>query len=179
MKKIFALVCFTTLLLTSCSNDDDAIDFDTIGTTIDLDPVTFGAPDFAVTFSFIDNNIEVFDSDVVQVFRREGTANGEPLWEPLPTASFFFFNETTNSVDGFLNYRYNFTIDDVEIVLNFDVADGNLVGPEFTTNQIFRIVVLPSAFAEDNGIDIQNYDALSSALQLKSKTIPKMAIQQQ
>ncbi|MBQ0733289.1 hypothetical protein [Aquimarina celericrescens] len=178
MKKLFTLLCLTTLLFTSCSNDDDFVDFDTIGTTIDLDPVTFGQPDFAVTFSFLDNGIEVFDSDVVQVFRREGTFNGEPVWEPLPTASFFFFNETTGAVEGFLNYRYNFTIDDVEIILDFDVPDANLVGPEFTVNQLFRIVVVPAAFADDNNINLKDYNALSTALKLKSRSIPKMSIKQ-
>ncbi len=177
MKKLFTLLCITAFIFTSCSNDDDFVDFDTIGTTIDLEPITFGQPDFAATFSFFDNGIDVFDSDVVTVFRREGTSNnGEAIWEPLPTASVFFINDATNAIEGFLNYRYNFTIDDVEIVLDFDVPDANLVTAEFTTNQIFRIVIVPSDFIENKSVNVKDYESLSKALKLESRTIPKMSI---
>ncbi len=174
MKKIFTLLCLTTFIFTSCSNDDDFVDTDTIGQTIDLLGVDFRADgDFTINFSFIDNNIEVFDSDVISVFRQEDVLqNGDPVWEPLPTANFFFFNDTTGAVEGFLNYRYNFTLDDVDIILSFDVPDASLVGAEFTDNQVFRIVVVPSAFAQENKIDITNYKALVSALNLNTENIP-------
>lgn len=176
MKKILTLLCAIPFLFASCSNDDDFVDTDTIGQTIDLTGVNFEDPDFAINFSFTANNIPVFNSDAVLVYRQEGINNGNPIWEPLPTASFFFFNDATGAVEGFLNYRYNFTLDDVDIILNFDLPSADLLTTEFTNNQVFRIVIVPAEFAENNTIDFSDFNAVSNALNLESKDIPIISL---
>ncbi len=176
MKKILFLLSISLVFFTSCSDDDDNIDFDTIGLTIDLTGVDFLAPDFAINFSFVNNGIDVFDSDTVLVYRLEDVFQGQDVWEPLPTAPFFFFNDTTGAIEGFLNYRFNFTIDDVDIILDFDTPA--VVGPEFTENQIFRIVVVPAEFTNDPSIDISNINEVMSALKINNKNIAKISMKQ-
>ncbi len=164
MKKIITLLCLTTLLLTSCSNDDD-VDFDTIAQTIDLvDGVNFIAPEYTILFSFVENRIEVFPSDAIAIFRRDGFSDtNQPIWEPLPTPAIFF----DDGNDVF--YRYNHTDTDVEIIL--ESADPAALSTEFRQNVVFRIVVIPSARAQDKTLDLTNYEALSSALDINSENI--------
>jgi len=162
MKKIFTLLFVSIFLLTSCSSDDDNVDFDTIGQTLEFTTTFNSGNGFMERFIFDQN---IFDSDVVLVFRLDGVDNGLDVWEPLPTASFFFFNDTTGAIEGFLNYRFNFTVGDVDVFLNTD-APG-LAGPEFTDNQTFRVVVVPSDFAQNTEVDLSNFNELSTALNLE------------
>ncbi len=165
MKKIFTLLCLTTLIFTSCSNDDD-IDFDTIAQSFEVRDVNF-SPDnqgIAAINVPIPLDIEIFEADVIQVFRLEDVFQGEPVWEPVPTPTIFLQN------GGELTYRFNFTINSVDIFL--DTPNFSEVGTEFTDNQLFRIVVIPSTFNQDNNIDITDYNALSSALNIDTNNIP-------
>jgi len=163
MKKIFTLLFVSTFLLTSCVvSDDDGPDFDTIGETFEFTTTFSNANGFSDRF-VLPNNI--FDSDVVLVFRRDGIDNGLEIWEPLPTASFFFFNDTTGAIEGFLNYRFNFTVGDVDVFLSSDAPE--LAGPEFTNDQRFRVVVVPADFAQSADLDSMSFDELSSALHLE------------
>lgn len=162
MKKIFMLLFVSTFLLTSCTvNDDDNTDFDTIGQTYEF-TTTFNSGNlYSDRFVFPEN---IFDSDVVLVYRLDGTVNGLDVWEPLPTASFFFFNDTTGAIEGFLNYRFNFTIGDVDVFLSSDAPE--LAEQEFTNNQTFRIVIVPADFAQNTDIDFSNLEEVSTALNL-------------
>lgn len=164
MKKLTYLLFVSVLLLTSCSNDDDAtndVDFDTIGQTFEFTTSFSSTNDFRQFYTF---DQDIFESDVVLMFRREGIANGLEVWEPLPTASFFFFNDATGAIEGFLNYRFNFTIGDVEVILSSDAPQ--LAGPEFTDNQRFRIVIVPSDFAQSTEVNLSNFNEVSAALNL-------------
>ncbi|WP_160114264.1 hypothetical protein [Aquimarina sp. AU119] len=158
MKKIFTLLCITTFMLTSCSNDDDT-DFDTIGQSFEVDNVDF-RPDIdgfiAVNIPF-PAGVEVFDADVVLVYRLEEVFEGNDVWEPLPTPLII-------EAGGELTYRFNFTINDVDILM--DTPDFNLVPPRYTDNQVFRIVIVPSRFAQDSKIDFSDINAVQSALKL-------------
>ncbi|WP_271767745.1 hypothetical protein [Aquimarina algiphila] len=156
MKKIFTLLCITTFMLTSCSNDDDT-DFDTIGQSFEVDNVDFIGPEFAVNIPF-PVGVEVFDADVVLVYRLEEVVNGNDVWEPLPTPLIILDS------GGELTYRFNFTLNDVDILL--DTPDIGLVGTNFTDNQVFRIVIVPSRFAQDSKIDFSDINAVQSALKL-------------
>ncbi|TSE11448.1 hypothetical protein [Aquimarina algiphila] len=156
MKKIFTLLCITTFMLTSCSNDDDT-DFDTIGQSFEVDNVDFIGPEFAVNIPF-PAGVEVFDADVVLVYRLEEVVNGNDVWEPLPTPLIILDS------GGELTYRFNFTLNDVDILL--DTPDIGLVGTNFTDNQVFRIVIVPSRFAQDSKIDFSDINAVQSALKL-------------
>ncbi|WP_074406306.1 MULTISPECIES: hypothetical protein [Aquimarina] len=156
MRKIFALLCLATFIFTSCSNDDDT-DFDTIGQTFEIDNVDFIAPEYAVNIPF-PSGIEVFEADVVLVYRLENVVDGRDVWEPVPTPLIELDN------GGKLTYRFNFTLNDVDILL--DTPDINLIGTNFTDNQVFRIVIVPSTFANNSKIDFSDFKAVQSALKL-------------
>ncbi|WP_109853092.1 hypothetical protein [Aquimarina sp. AU58] len=156
MRKIFALLCLATFIFTSCSNDDDT-DFDTIGQTFEIDNVDFIAPEYAVNIPF-PSGIEVFEADVVLVYRLENVVDGRDVWEPVPTPLIELDN------GGKLTYRFNFTLNDVDILL--DTPDINLIGTNFTDDQVFRIVIVPSTFANNSKIDFSDFKAVQSALKL-------------
>ncbi len=164
IRKILPLICFTFLLL-SCSNDDD-VDLDTIGQTFEISNVDFNTNDgFSSTVNVVvPNNISVFESDVPLVFVLDPdatAANGADVFEPLPRT--FFFNN-----GGFAQYRFNFIFDnptgifDLDLVLESD--DFDALGNGFTQNQVFRIVIVPSEFAQAN--DTSNLNEVLSQLNL-------------
>ncbi len=150
MKKSYILlttICFVFLLF-SC-NDDDRPDFDTIGQTFEVGNVDFVSPDnISGTVNIpVPNNIEVFTSDVPLVFILDPIATadeGVDVFEPVPRI--FFFDD-----GGFAQYQFNFIFDtssgifDIDLILESD--DFSNLDTSFTTNQIFRIVIVPSAFA--------------------------------
>ncbi|MDH7445590.1 hypothetical protein [Aquimarina sp. 2201CG14-23] len=155
MKKIFALLFLSTFLFTSCVDDDD---FDTIGLTFEFTTTFNNANGYADRFFFNEN---IFDSDVVLVYRLEDVDNGLDVWEPLPTATILL-----NDVDDTtVLYRFNFTSGDVDILLESNNPD--LVPADLTNNQTFRIVVVPASFAENTEIDLLDFKAVQSALNLE------------
>lgn len=90
----------------------------------------------------IPSSVEVFESDVLLVYRYEGTENGLDIWGQIPQN--FFLN------DGLIiQYVFNHTFVDVQLII-----DGNLIGdelgPQWTRNQTFRIAVVPAEFADAN-----------------------------
>jgi len=154
MKKILLpLICFTFLLISCVDDDIDDVDFDTIGQTFEIDNVDFISNDgFSASVNVVvPNNIDVFESDVPLVFILDPDATaangGIEVFEPLPR-SFFFAD------GGFAQYRFNFIFDDNTGIFDLDLIlesdDFTLLSNGFTQNQIFRIVIVPSSFAENN-----------------------------
>lgn len=157
MRKIFTLLCLTTILFSSCTSDDDT-DFDTIGKTFEFTMSFNSGNNFGDRFFFPEN---IIDSDVVLVYRRENINNNLDVWEPLPTVT-LFLNDTA---DTSVQYRFNFTLGDVDIVLESNNPD--LVPADLTNNQLFRVVVVPSNFAQNSKIDFSDFNAVQSALKLQ------------
>ncbi|MBW2937946.1 hypothetical protein KXJ69_07505 [Aureisphaera sp. CAU 1614] len=105
---------------------------------------------FEVTINLNENNnfqrvvnipsaIEVYESDVILVYRWEGTFDGADIWTPLP-ATYFSLGDT------FL-YTFNHTFFDVKFFLdgNFDLTE---LGSEWTNDQSFRIAIVPAEFGQ-------------------------------
>ncbi|GAA0721966.1 hypothetical protein GCM10009430_23890 [Aquimarina litoralis] len=159
MKKIFGLLFFSTLLFTSCVNDDD-VDFDTIGTTFEFTTNFNQANGFGTRFFF---NQEIFESDVVLVYRLEAVDSGLDVWEPLPTATIFLDDGNGGEITAL--YRFNFTIGDVDVLLESNAPD--LLPADLTNNQTFRVVVVPAAFAENTDINLQDFNEVQAALNLE------------
>ena len=88
------------------------------------------------------SSIEVFESDVVLVYRLETVENGFDVWSPLPQN--FFLNG-----NNIIQYVFNHTFVDVELLIdgNFNLAT---LGSGFTNDQIFRIAVVPAEFGATN-----------------------------
>jgi hypothetical protein len=140
MKNFTILGIFLALFAISCEGPMGPAGFDgldgadaEIGRTYEVDNVNFSVGANTVRFTFPEN---IIDGDAVLVYRLEGVDGNLDIWEPLPTATIFFDG------GGFLQYRFNYTLGDVDIIIESD--DLASVGNEFTRNQVFRIVVLPS-----------------------------------
>ena len=77
----------------------------------------------------------ILSSDMVLLYRQDGTDNGAPVWKLTPELYYL--------ADGTLDfgYNYNFTVRDVSVYMDgFDLAN---VLPAFRLNQTFRIVIIP------------------------------------
>lgn len=184
MKKIITLLLMSVFALTSCG-DDGAVgpqgprgpegpagEDGLIGTVIDLQGSFTSADDFLV-LDFNDEGIEVFESDVVLVYLKtgeDGEAGGLPVevFSMLPHTEF---------IDGqILQYDFDFTFFDVQIFLK-GTFDFDALDPIYTTNQKFRVVVVPAEFAETSGIDLSNMKAVMHALDIQPEDIKKGKIQ--
>ena len=149
MKKLLLLFISFSMVMTSCVEDDNA-DLDTIGQTFEIGNINFISNNNlnATVNVVIPNTINVFESDVplVYILDPDATAaNGVDVFEPLPRT--FFFDD-----GGFAQYRFNFIFDDGTGIFDLDLIlesdDFSLLTTGFTQNQIFRIVIVPSSFAE-------------------------------
>lgn len=137
-----------------------------VGQTFEWEGINFDyEPNNNLYSALIDipNDIQVLDSDAILVYRLETVSgtNG-----PLDTYSLipqdFFLPQ------GTIEYVYNHTASDVELLIdgNFDLYN---LSPDFTKNQVFRFVVIPSDFAHNPNVNIQTYNDLEgSGIDLKS-----------
>lgn len=178
MKKTLSLIAFALFALTSCSDEgpmgpqgppgppgepgEDGL----IGIVFDVEGDFSAANDYTLVTAFEDYTTEeVFESDIVMVYLRvgeDGTAGGEPVyvWRALP--------QTYYVEGGSVLYNFDHTFFDVNVFLDGDV-DLSTLNSAFTENQVFRIAVLPAAFAS---MDLTDYKAVMSALEVQEKEIP-------
>ncbi|GAA3523467.1 hypothetical protein GCM10022393_42900 [Aquimarina addita] len=166
MKNIIALLCFSLVLFTSCEGDQGPPGESGgifLAETFEVSGLNFNAGNDFTNRVSLDPNI--FNDDVILVYRLLEVDNGLDVWEPLPSAPVYFFDDVTNEIIGDLIYRFNFTVGDIDITLDTNVID--LVGPEYTNNQIFRIIVVPSEQANTLDIDFADFNAVQSALNLE------------
>jgi hypothetical protein len=186
MKKIITLLLISIFSLTSCG-DDGAIGpqgpqgpagvdgLDGLGFTFE-ETITleyFSDVNLYSTFINIPENIVTIDpaADAVLIYRLEivEANDGTDLdtWSLIPQN--FFLDE------GIIQYVYNHTVNDVEIIIdgNFDLST---LSSQFTENQTFRVVVIPSSsnFAQTTGLDISNLDAVMHALDLNESDVKKL-----
>ncbi len=176
MKKLLSLLILTSLFFVACSDGDpgppgpqgppgedglDGLGY-TYERTIDFEYLSdvnyysqlIDIPDDVATFEP--------ESDAVLVYRLElldandgGTIDS---WSLIPQN--FFIDE------GTIQYVYNYTVSDIEIIIdgNFDLSN---LSSQFTDNQTFRIIVIPSAtFAENRDVDVANFQEVQNRFNL-------------
>ncbi len=116
----------------------------------------------------IPDEIVVYESDIVVVYLlwKVDEETGYDVWQPLPVSVFFS--------NGELQYAFDHTVADVRIFLTGDI-NLNTLGPAFTQNQIFRVVVLPAEYVQSNNINLQNMKAVMKAV--SEKKIKRYIIQ--
>ena len=107
-------------------------------------------------FVEIPSEIEVFESDVVMVYRLMGVFEGSDIWEPLP--------QTIFRDSGILLYGFDYSIYDVRLFLD-GTADFDRLDPVDTDNLIYRIAVIPADFAKD--IDVKKMSKVMEVLKIK------------
>ncbi|MGA8854245.1 MAG: hypothetical protein WB492_08730 [Christiangramia sp.] len=173
MKKILSILVLTSIFFISCSDGDPGPQgppgedgLDGLGYTFERTVNLEYRSDFNYYSQVIDipEAVDTFEpeSDVVLVYRLElldaddgGTVDS---WSLLPQN--FFLEE------GTIQYVYNHTAADVEIILdgNYDLIN---LDAGFTDSQTFRIVVLPSATFEANAnVDFSNFGEVQERFNL-------------
>lgn len=107
----------------------------------------------------------IVESDVVLAFIEWELEGGNSVWRALPQSVFF-------TEGGVLIYNYDFTRVDFRLFLDGSINPTNL-GPEWTANQLFRIVVVPGGFTSAR-MDWTNYDAVVNLLGLKEEDFKRI-----
>ncbi|HYD91855.1 MAG TPA: hypothetical protein VEA37_10260 [Flavobacterium sp.] len=155
MKKIFLLLsAISTLAVTSCGNDDDYVDYDTYPEVFDVTDVDFVPEAETGRYAaYVPLEPAIFSSDVVLVY-RETVDDGTVVWQPIPRTLYLDNGEE-------VDYDFNFTQNDVLLFMGstYDLAET----PQFTQNQVFRIVLVPGWVAQS--LDTNDYNAVMSAME--------------
>ncbi|MDX1761875.1 MAG: hypothetical protein R3218_06940 [Christiangramia sp.] len=172
MKKFLSLIVLASIFLVSCEGDrgpqgppgEDGLDGlgYTYERTIDFD--YFADTGYYSQIIDIPDAVDTFEpeSDAVLVYRLElqpaeggGTVDS---WSLLPQ-NFF-------TPEGTIQYVYNHTVADIEIIIdgNYDISN---LESGFTEDQTFRVVVLPSAtFQANNDVDFSNFAEVQERFEL-------------
>ncbi|MCL6266440.1 collagen-like protein [Flagellimonas myxillae] len=125
-----------------------------------------------ITFSDV-TDFEVFESDAVLIYRFDGTIDLDDgstadAWSQIPQS--FFLPE------GTIQYVAAHTFVDVELFIdgNFDLS---ALDTSFTDDQSFRIVFVPSVFAESSKMDTSKLSNVMSALGIQEDGVKKIELQ--
>jgi len=168
MKKFYILLFFATILI-SCEGTvgppgppgpqgvpgEDGYD-GLIGQVIEVQADLNAGTDFEY-FVEIPSDIEVFESDVIMVYRlMEILDDNTDVWEPLP--------QTIFRNNGILLYAFDYTLFDVRLFLDGTVDFGKL-DPNDTDDLIFRIAIIPADFAK--GVNLKKMDEVIKALHVE------------
>lgn len=141
MKKITLLFAFIGMIsLQSCTVNevrDNTVDNDTISEVYEVTRSFSSGNNFSslVTLPHV-----IYSSDMVLVYRLSGVVSGTDVWKLQPETYYF--------PDGTLDFGYDFDFTQYDVNLfmhGFDLAG---VSPNYRTNQVFRIVIVPGYFAK-------------------------------
>ncbi|MFV9482221.1 collagen-like protein [Christiangramia sp. ASW11-125] len=172
MKKLLSLILIASTIV-ACSSDgevgppgppgQDGVNI--VGQAFEIE-ADFNDPDYSV-FADIPSTIEVLESDVVLVYWLELVDDGTDVWNLIPQTIYF--------EDGEFQYNYNHTDFDVNIYLQGNIDLGTL-GERYTQDQIFKIVVLPVDYAQDNNLDVSDYQSVKTSLDLNDSNIKRFEV---
>lgn len=179
-KKLIPLIFILAALFQNCSGPRGAdglpgIDgVNVVGQTFEVDKVNFNTANkfnFLLTYSAA-KLIDVRESDVVLIYVLwETTTTGSPVWRLLPQA-----------IDMPRGVTYNFDYSPADFSIFIDAPTDALkasLAAEFTQNQTFRVVVIPSDFTSRKGIesvDYNNYEAVKKYYNLDESKIPAFSV---
>lgn len=174
MKRILLLLAIVGMTaLQGCSNDDDRVDNDTIAEVFEINQNTnFNSlNNYRISYTL---NPPIYNSDMILIYRLDGQDAGQDVWVPLPKTYYF------NGGDE-LDYSFDFSTREIFIYLGF--TNSAVLLPEFTQNQVFRVVIIPGflsnkpAKSSDKGIatpasvDYNDYYAVIRAYGLNDSNI--------
>ena len=133
----------------------------------------FEAEVFEVTRSFAPNNNfsslitlnpPMLDSDVVLVYLLWDVDGNTPIWRLMP--------QTVQLNEGDLQYNFDFTAFDINLFLSSADFPLTILGPQWTQNQTFRVVIIPGTFGSAR-VDFNDYNAVMNMLSLSEKDVVK------
>jgi hypothetical protein len=148
------------------------------GQVVEVEGVNFGydaeANLFSTLITFSDvTNFEVFESDAVLVYRHDGVidlsdGSTADAWTQIPQNYFL--------PGGTIQYVFSHTFVDLELFIdgNFDLST---LSTDFTDNQLFRIVFIPSEYAQSPDFDASNIDSVMSKLQINEGQVIQLDLQ--
>lgn len=177
MKKILSLITLTFILI-ACEGDRGPVGPPgppggsgeaEIGHVYDIEANFNTQNNFSVISEF-PLSIEVFETDVVMVYLLENQISDPSgpvdVWSPLPQTFYLDFGDQ-------VSYNFNHTFFDVNIFLDGN-TDLSSLGPEFTNNQIFRIVILPAT--EAHLLKTETYQSLEKDLAKRNQKLIKHSL---
>ena len=110
-------------------------------------------------------NPPILASDVVLTYVLWEVDNGEPIWRLMP--------QTVQLNEGDLQYNYDFTRFDVNIFLSSADFQLTILGPQWTQNQTFRIVLIPGYFASAK-MNYSDYESVVNSFGLSESDVKKI-----
>jgi hypothetical protein len=113
------------------------------------------ANEYRMGFQFPGNGI--FEDDVVLVYILWEIADGKDVWRLLPQT--VVLKDNGNGETDVLQYNFDFTTADVQVFLEFTFPASELL-PGETDNQVFRIAVVPSKFAQLKSVDVNDINTI-------------------
>ena len=141
-----------------------------IGTTFEFTDHFTPANQYELVFNFEDNGFVPYESDVILAYVLWKNEDGIDFWRPLPQTTFF-------ELGAILQYNFDFTADipndriiDMAVFLDGDV-DFSTLSTDYTHDQTFRIVVVPSDFLALKSVDINDISSILKSSELKLNTI--------
>ena len=162
---------FSIIVLSACEGDEgpmgppgeDGIDI--TGTVSEVTGTFNAGNSYALQYQF---SGDLVDGDVVMVYILWDQSNNLDVWRALP--------QTAVLDQGILQYNFDYTIADIQIVLDTDF-DPALLSPADTDNQTFRIVVIPAdLMVQDKSLDIKDYNAVMKAMNMAASSIHKVQL---
>ena len=146
-----------------------------IGTTFEFTDNFTDANDYQLIFNFQDNGFEPYESDVILTYILWTNENGLDFWRPLPQTTYF-------SSGAILQYNFDFTADipnnrivDMSVFLDGDVDFASL-SSDYTLNQTFRVVVVPSEFLSIANVDANNLNSILNSPSIHMNSIGKIEL---
>jgi len=157
MKHILSLITVFTLLFTACEGDpgpqgpQGAQGTYIVGQSFERTVNFTSTNDYTVGLE-IPLDIELFETDMVLVYRFLGQVDGFDVWKPLPETVY-------DENGGEFQYNFEHNYDIVTIYLDApSTFDFDSLLDEDRLDQIFRIVILPVDFVNSTDLDLNNYN---------------------
>ncbi|TDE11371.1 hypothetical protein [Dyadobacter psychrotolerans] len=138
-----------------------------IGQTFEVENVNFNTGNgFQYRTTFNNANVDFLESDVVLVYILWDVDNGAPIWRLLP--------QPIDMPRGII-YNFDFTPSDFTIFIDAPTSVNlSTLSADFTQNQTFRVVALPSDFnSRKSGepVDYKDYEAVKKHFNLDESKI--------
>ncbi|MFN4197799.1 MAG: collagen-like protein [Flavobacterium sp.] len=101
-------------------------------------------------------NTPMFASDVVLVYILWDVDGNTPIWRLMP--------QTVQWDEGDFIYNFDFTRFDVRLFMTSADFPLNILGPQWTNNQTFRIVLVPGYFGNNLRVNYNDYEAVMNMI---------------
>lgn len=140
----------------------------------DFQGINFTAANtYRVGIEYATNNMTVGTNDVVMVYEFAGATNDNvTFWRPLPQTYY------SNGKPVVYSYAYS----NIAVLIDLDAEEAVLptLGEEFTTNQVFRVVVIPGSLRNGRvikpNINYNNYEEVARYYNITEASVKKILL---